>query len=219
MVQAGEKSIIEIIQKMIKAGESEAAIVKTLKELGVDAKKARRLLLIGEADTFALLKGDIAKIVRANVEREKDSLKKFLADEVEKTSKESERNVVSTVISDLQTYEKDIDQQRETYREGINENISKVSIVSERAKEKINELGKAMRQVQIDMDEIKLKGLASRNKYLSSTLIVMGIAFAIIDLYLLTNSFQSTQTSVDSLMIMVLLAIISITMMFVSTLV
>ena len=219
MVQSGEKSIIEIIQKMIKAGESEAAIIKTLKELGVDAKKAKRLLLIGEADTFALLKGDISKIVRANVEKEKESLKKFVTDEIEKSSKISERKVVSAVISDLQTYEKDIDIQRQNFREQINSNMSKVTFLSDKVKDKLNELGRAIRQVQIDMDEIKLKGIANRNRFLSSTMIVLGIAFAIIDLYLLMNSFQSTQTSVDSLMIMVLLAMISITMMFVSTLV
>ena len=38
-----EASIIEVIDKMVREGESEEKIIKTLKDLGVEPEKAKRL--------------------------------------------------------------------------------------------------------------------------------------------------------------------------------
>lgn len=214
-----ETSIIEIIQNMVRQGESEAAILKTLKELGVDPEQAKKLLLLGEADTFALLRGDIVKIVRENVQKEKTDLKNFINQEVKNQTSGSEQKVLKTVITDLQQYEKDIENQSKNFQEDMNENINRVSFLSERVKEKLNDLGSAVRQVQVDMDELKVRGIASRNKYISWMLIMLGIAFALIDLYLLMTTFNATVTSVDSLIILIIIGMISVTMLFVSTLI
>jgi len=64
---AKEASIIQIIQDMVKNGESEEKIIKTLESLGVEADKAKRLLLLGQADTFALLRNEISKIIAADM--------------------------------------------------------------------------------------------------------------------------------------------------------
>ncbi len=64
-----DTSIIEIIEKMVREGESEEKIVQTLKDLGIPQDKAKRLLLLGQADTFALLRGEIKKSCRPNWKR------------------------------------------------------------------------------------------------------------------------------------------------------
>ncbi|MBI2598204.1 MAG: hypothetical protein HYW50_03340 [Candidatus Diapherotrites archaeon] len=214
-----EASIIEIIQKMIKEGQSEAAIIKTLKELGVEPAQAQNLLRLGQANTFAVIEGDLAKLVKVQVEKERESLKRNIREEVEKTVEGSQQKVLSTAIQELQAYERDIESQRSSFQERMQETIGKVSFLSEKVKEKLNELGSAVRQVQFDMDELKVRGIGARNKYISYMLIVLGVVFALVDLYLLINSFQSTLLSVDSMIIMVVLAMVSITMLFVSTLI
>ena len=54
--ESQDVSIIKIIQDMVREGESEEKVIQTLKELGVDPDKAKRLLLLGQADTFGLLR-------------------------------------------------------------------------------------------------------------------------------------------------------------------
>ena len=73
-----EPSIIEIIQNMVREGESEEKIVQTLQQLGVEPKKAQRLLLLAQADTFALLRSEISKIVKQDVDAEKQGLNVFV---------------------------------------------------------------------------------------------------------------------------------------------
>ena len=127
--------------------------------------------------------------------------------------------MLASAISSLQDYERDMENQTQSFRAQTNDNISKVNQLSERVKEKLNELGSAVRQVQIDMDELKVRGIGTRNKQISSLLAILGVAFALIDLYLLLTTYQSAAASIDSIITMVLIALTAITMLFVSTLI
>jgi len=73
-----QASIIEVIQEMVRNGESEENIIKSLEQLGIEPDKAKRLLLVGQADTFALLQSEITKIVRNQVEMEKPQLVEYI---------------------------------------------------------------------------------------------------------------------------------------------
>ena len=64
MDRPSEASIISIIREMVQAGEPEENIIKSLKELGITEKDAKKLLLLGEADTFSLLQSEINKMVK-----------------------------------------------------------------------------------------------------------------------------------------------------------
>lgn len=211
-----DASIIDIIQKMVREGETEDKIVNTLKDLGVEPDKAKRLLLLGQADTFALLKGEIKKIVVQEMEQEKPTLKKFIQEEAMSSADASRQQLTKAVISDLKEYEKDITGQSKTFQEQINENIRKVNDLNDRVKGKLNELGEAVREVQIDMDEVKIKGVGGRNKIISNALMALGILFGLGDAFLFYTTFGQP-LSVDSLIVMTIVALITVTMMFVAT--
>jgi len=216
MADQKEASIIEIIEKMVREGESEERVLSTLKDLGVDSEKAKKLLLLGQADTFALLKGEIKKIVAQELEKEKPTFKKFIQEEAMSTSEESRHQLTKAVISDLKEYEKDITGQSHTFQDQIQGNIQKVNDLNERVKTKLNELGEAVREIQVDMDEVKVKGVGGRNKLISNALWILGLGFGVMDGYLFFTMMNKPIT-IDSLIMMVIMALISITMLFVAT--
>ncbi len=212
-------SIIEIIEKMISQGEADETILKTLKELGVEKEQAKKLLSQGKENDRAKISGDVLRGIRVEIEKEKAGLKKLITEEVSLAVQGIQKQVLASTISSVQLYEKDIEAQTNAFREQTNENINKVNELSERVKDRLNELGSAVRAVQIDMDELKVRGIGTRNKYISSLLIILGVAFLLIDLYLWLTTMQSTQTSVDSIIVQVLIALTGLTMLFVSTLI
>lgn len=216
MPQKVDSSIIEIIQRMVKEGESEEKIVKTLKELGVDEKKAKKLLLIGEADTFALLRSELAKIVKENIKNEIPALQKAIENETQKTAREIQGDMTKKSITEIQQYEKDMRGELNLFRDQAQEKIEKVSFLGENVKEKIEELTSEVRTFQLDLDEMKVKGISGRNQNISRALIGLGVLFGLADLYLFFTSY-SAGTTIDSIIVMVLIAIISVTMFFVAT--
>jgi hypothetical protein len=211
-----DASIIETIRKMVAEGESEEKIIRTLKDLGVEPDKAKRLVLLGQADTFALLKNEISKIVTAEIEKNKPALHETIKEEAGKISKEIRSELTKAVIADLRQYEKDITGQSKTFQEQINETVARISELSERVRAKLNELGGAVKQVQLDLDEMKVRGVGTRNRAITLLLIILGIAFCVGDLYLFFVTF-SGEITVDSIIITVIMALIGITMLFVST--
>ena len=106
--ETDESSIIKIIQRMVSDGESEEKIVQTLRDLGVDEDKAKRLLLLGQADTFALLRSEISKIVKEDLDKQKPEMKKFISSEAEKAGGQVRRNVWEELKKDAENYEKDL---------------------------------------------------------------------------------------------------------------
>ncbi len=126
MTKGKEASIIEIIEEMVRAGESEEKIVQTLKDIGISDKQAKKLLLLGEADTFALLKNEIRKIVKEDMEKEKEVLLEAISDEIEKSEEKVETHVKKAIeemrkslkqqIAEQQTEEDKKEKMREIVR-------------------------------------------------------------------------------------------------------
>ena len=211
-----EASIIEVIDKMVREGESEEKIIKTLKDLGVEPEKAKRLLLLGQADTFSLLKGEIKKIVEKEIEEEKPVMKKFIEEEAMSSAEGMRTELTKAVISDLKDYEKDITGQSKTFQEQIKDNIGRINELNDRVRTKLNELGEAVRQTQVDMNEVKIKGIGGRNRFISNALWGLGLIFGLSVLYQFwTLSGQAL--TIDSLILMAIMALISVTMLFVAT--
>lgn len=213
-----EASIIEVIRKMVADGENEEKIVQTLRDLGIEPDKAKRLVLLGQADTFALLKSEISKIVASEIEKQKPVLEKAIAEETKKISKGTKDELTSSIIVDLKKYEKDITGQSKTFQEQIGETVSKMAELSERVKTKLNEQGDAIKQIQLDMDETKLLGISKRNKLVSLILIIFGSGFCIGGFYLLVSTF-SGEITVDNIIFLVTMVLMGITMLFVSTMI
>ena len=211
LAERRESSIIEIIQKMVKEGENEDKIIRTLKDLGVEPDKAKRLLLLGQADTFALLQSEIGKIVRTEMEKERPEMKKYIEESSGEVSEGIRQKITKAVIADLKQYEKDVTGQSKTFQEQIGETLRSVSSLSDRVRVKLNELGEAVRTVQLDMEEMKIRGVGTRNKLITTFMIVLGLAAGVADIWLLYSTFGAPST------IMVILAMISITFLFVAT--
>jgi hypothetical protein len=219
---AGEKtqaSIIELIQKMVSEGMPEDKIIQTLKDLGVEPEKAKRLLLLGQADTFALLRSEIAKIVVEDLEKEKPAMITFMQGEADKAGQKSKDKISAMVMEDVQKYEKAITGQSKSFQEQIGENMRKVTELSDRVKDALNELGTQVGQLKVDMDEMKIRGIGLRNKAIGMTLFVIGLAFLLLDIYLLISKIIPANAiiSPDALVIMVILAMVGITTMFLAT--
>lgn len=216
--QKVEPSIIEAVQKMVAEGESEQNIIKTLRELGVDEEKAKRLLLVGQADTLALLRNEIKKIVTAYVELEKPKLVQFIEDSAEGAGEKVRQKVSNEVMDDIKQYEKAITGQSQTFEEQINDTVAKMAELSERVRLKLNELGEQVKQVQVDMEEFKLKGISMRNRMLSLGLIGLGFLFILIDLFIFVTQFHFGVT-IDAVIISVIVGLLGITMLFVATII
>ncbi|MBS3059344.1 MAG: hypothetical protein J4224_02865, partial [Candidatus Diapherotrites archaeon] len=127
MAEKSEASIIEIIQKMVRDGESEEKIIQSLKTLGVAPDKAKRLLLLGQADTFALLRSEITKIVKQSIEEQRGQTERIIGEEAKKAADENRERLTKAVIADLRQYEKDVTGQSKTFEEQINETVHRVT--------------------------------------------------------------------------------------------
>ncbi len=216
--QKTESSIIEVIRQMVAAGESEEKIVQTLKDLGVEPSKAQRLLLLGQADTFTLLRGEINKIVTEYVEKEKPRLVQFIEEEGSKAGDQIRREVGKSALEDLKRYEKDITGQSKTFQEQIHETVSSMAELNTRVREKLNDLGQQLKQAQLDLEEMKMRGVGGRNRAISLVLILVGLAFFAYDFYLFTTRFSGVLT-IDSMIVAVVVGLIGVTCLFVATLV
>jgi len=214
----GEASIIQIIQDMVKEGESEEKIVSTLKELGVEPEKAKRLLLLGQADTFALLRSEISKIITGDIEKEIPKLLKKIGEEARKKEKELRASLEKISSEQKRNFEETFTKTEKELATEFGEKVAKAIEVSSNVREKLNELGEHVYQTEVDLEEMKAKGIGARNKMISVLLVLLGIGFSISSLYLFFVSFQAAIT-VDSMIITVVMALIGVTMLFVSTIV
>lgn len=212
-----EASIIQIIQEMVKEGENEQKIISTLESLGVEPEKAKRLLLLGQADTFALLRSEISKIVREDIEKEKPEFVKFINQQAEKASNIAKEKITKDVLADVQKYEKAITGQSKSFQQQIAENMQRVTEISDRVRDSMNDLGNRVATIEKDLDEMKVRGVGVRSKLVSIILMGSGIIFCIAALFLFFINFQGV-VSIDSIIITVVMALVGITMLFVSTL-
>ena len=215
-----ESSIIEIIQQMVASGESEEKILSTLRDLGVPMEKAKRLLLIGQADTFALLRSEISKIVKADIDLEKPRLTKYIEEQAKTASDSMKGNIEKTVIADLQKYEKDITGQSKTFQEQIGDTVKKVTDLSARVRNQLNALGTQVDTIQKDLDEMKVSGLGMKNKVISIIFVLVGLGFLGLAGYYAYTFFEllTVGMPIDAIIALLVVGIIGITALFVASL-
>lgn len=99
-LKGNETSIIEIIEKMVKEGRPQKEIIAELKALGIKEEQARKLLLLGEADTFALLKNEIRKIVKEDMQKEEELFRKLIV-EIVREEEQKVEDSLSRQIKEL----------------------------------------------------------------------------------------------------------------------
>jgi hypothetical protein len=213
-----EPSIIEIIQNMVKEGESEDKILSTLSQLGVEQKKAQRLLLLAQADTFALLRNEISKIVKQDIEAEKQGLNQYIQKEAQSAVQGVKQNLASEIKDDLSSYEKQVSQDRKGFESQTVDTVTKFTDLAERIRIRVNELGKDVQQIKVDQDEMKLRGVGTQNRMVSFLLLGVGVLFVLAALGMFVFNFGAV-LSIESIIVFIIMALIGVAAMFVSTLV
>ncbi len=213
-----EPSIIEIIQNMVKEGESEDKILSTLSQLGVEQKKAQRLLLLAQADTFALLRNEISKIVKQDIEAEKQGLNQYIQKEAQSAVQGVKQNLATEIKQDLTSYEKQVSQDRKGFESQTVDTVTKFTDLAERIRIRVNELGKDVQQIKVDQDEMKLRGVGTQNRMVSFLLLGVGVLFVLAALGMFVFNFGAV-LSIESIIVFIIMALIGVAAMFVSTLV
>ncbi len=213
-----DPSIIEIIQNMVKEGESEDKILQTLSQLGVDPKKAQRLLLLGQADTFALLRSEISKIVKKDLEAEKKELNEFIQKESKAAVENARKGFGEQIKTDMRAYENEIDKQEKNFESGLDEKVGKYTDLAERIRLRVNQMGKDVQQIKIDQDELKLRGVGTQNRMVSFIMLGVGIIFVLAALGVFLFNFGAALT-IESMIVFIVMSLVGVAALFISTLV
>ncbi len=196
-VKSKDASIIAIIQEMVQKGESEEMIVSTLHDLGIDPKKAKRLLLLGQADTFALLRGEISKIVQENVELEKPKLAEYIRVEAKKAENEMTKKVEQRALNAFKEDQAFIENQATMFQSRINQGVKNIMQLNEETKKHIGELSGRLSNIERDVWSLKHRVFGSKlTKGASVILIGLQIGLVLASGYLLLTSFAGISTQV-----------------------
>lgn len=213
-----EASIIEVIQNMVREGETEEKIIQNLKELGVEPEKAKRLLLLGQADTFALLRSEISNIAKSDVESNVVKLQETVNKKMIEARTELKKSIETDFKKDFEVLKNSLIAENKDFREGIAEDVQKTLSITEKFRENLNELNLKVGEINADLEEVRLGGVGIRNKIMSMALIVGGIFFLIASVYLFFFKFSNSM-SIDAMIFTIITAMIGITMLFVATIV
>jgi hypothetical protein len=136
-----QASIISVIREMVQSGESEEKILASLKELGVKPGDAKKLLLLGEADTFSLLQNEINKMVKEYFDKEKPELEKSIREEVKKEEQEMTEKVEKRALSAFKEDQKFIENQATMFQARVNQSVKNILQLNEQTRQQIADLG------------------------------------------------------------------------------
>ena len=163
-------SIIETIDKMVKDGESEEKILSTLKDIGISPDNARRLLILGQADVFSLLKGEIKKNIKQEFEREEPELKKITHEETSVSLEEVKQQISKTIMNEVKEYEKNLASQNKALSDQLLQRIEKINELEEKAKTNLASQNKALQdQILTNLREYE-KNLTNQNNAMQQQL-------------------------------------------------
>ncbi|MFA6268928.1 MAG: hypothetical protein WCW13_01375 [archaeon] len=202
-----EKSIIQIIQKMVQDNESEEKIISTLETLGVEEGQAKRLLLIAQADTFTLLKSEIDKLVGAKVESKKEQIeedsRKFIDKEMDTRKSELSSSIEKEFLKNKLAFSED----QKRFQATVSDSVSKVAKLNEEAYMMAEENKKLIAMVQKDLAETKLKGIKLKRSLMRNILLLFGLLCFLSSLTFVVLVFNSA-FNVDYITISIVLALV-----------
>jgi hypothetical protein len=211
-----DKSIIQIMQKMVRDNEPEEKIVQTLCSLGVSDKQAKRLLLIAQADTFTLLGSEINKIVKETVSAEKEKIQTDSQRFINKLLEKEKVLVKEDITKEFLKHKLVLSTQQEKFQGSVNESVSKVAKLNEEVYNSSMENKKMIDQMKKDLEETKLKGFRARQSAVRSIMLLFGIAlFAISAITLIMTIL--TDFNIDYVTTGIALAFLGMVVVYFST--
>ena len=211
-----DKSIIQIMQKMVRDNEPEEKIIQTLKDLGVSEQQAKRLLLIAQADTFTLLGSEINKIVKETVSAEKEKMQsesqKFIGNVL---AKEKE-NVKEEINKEFLKHKLVLTEEQKKFQGSVTDSVSKIATLNEDVYNSSMTNKKMIDQMKKDLEETKLKGFQVRRSIMRNLMLGAGIIFFIIAAISMVLVLLTT-FSIDYITVGIALAFVGIIMVYFST--
>jgi len=167
-----QASIISIIREMVKSGESEENIIKLLQELGIDPKSAKRLLLLGEADTFALLQNEINKMVKQAFEEEKPKLVGYIKDAIENTEQGLVNKVEKRALNAFKEDQHFIENQATMFQARVNQSVKNIVELNNETKRNIADLGSRISNNEREVWSLKERIFGSKIINIVSTVLI-----------------------------------------------
>jgi len=211
-----DKSIIQIMQKMVRDNEPEEKIIQTLKSLGISERQAKRLLLIAQADTFTLLGSEINKIVKETVSAEKEKMQtdsqKFISAILEK----EKSNVKVEINKEFLTHKLALSTEQEKFQESVNESVSKIAKLNEDVYNSSMENKKMIDEMKRDIEETKLKGFKVRRSIVRKIILLFGVVMLVISAISLIMTIL-IELNIDYITTGIALAFIGIVVIYFST--
>ncbi len=208
-----QASIISIIREMVKSGESEENIIRSLKQLGVEEKKAKKLLLLGEADTFALLQNEINKMVKEYFDREKPNLTNYIKKELSVKEREMVNKVEKRSLSAIKEDQKFIENQATMFQARVNQSVKNILQLNNETKQNITNLGSRISNNEREVWSLKEKVLGSKTtKFVSAVLLSLEIGLVASTAYLVFTG--AANTTIDVMVIGGTIGAILATMIF-----
>lgn len=213
--QNKNKSIIEIIQKMVRENEPEEKVIDTLSALGVSKEQAKRLLLIAQADTFTLLSSEINKIVEESITKQQKRIEESSQKFVDKLLTEQGKTVTENIQKEFLKQKVILSETQQEFQKSVNDSISKIAKLNEEVytSSKANE--KMIDAIKKDLTETKLKGIRVRRSIARNALMLFGIISFILAFVLMIASI-AWQFNLDSVTGAVVFALIGSVIIYLS---
>jgi hypothetical protein len=192
--------------------------MQNLRELGVPQQKAEKLLLLAQADVLPVLQSEINRVVDKKVEEKKLDIIRNLQSELRLAEEKASQEVRDKSSQELKEYEKYLETKFAIVQSQLNESAKKSLDTSDMVRSKLLNDETRLRQLEVE-------GLGNRemqrvmHKTANIIIAALGILFAIATAYLFYQySSAGTAVTTESMIIGVVLGLISVTLLFVSTL-
>jgi hypothetical protein len=212
---ANEKSIIQIIQKMVQENEPEDKIIGTIKSMGVEEEQAKRLLLIAQADTFTLLSSEIDKIVQQKVDEKQKVIEEETRVFIDKDLEIKQKEISSKLEKEFLKYKLTLSDGQKQFQESVNDAISKLARLNEEVYAMGYENKKMIDTIERDLTETKLKGVKVRRSITRNTLLGIGMILFAVSVLLVINTFVS-KFNIDQITGAVVFALIGTALIYLS---
>ncbi len=187
----GNDSIINVIQKMVQEGEPREKIIKTLAGLGVDQEKAKRLLLIAEADTFTLLKKEISSVVQEQVNSERKNLEKTIDLKINSLESKQKQSVIEVANQGLSDVQNRINKNMDSFAENINKLINTSNKRLSSVKSNIDTINSRLSKAEMDIEEVKVHKFRKSSVFFSYIMLAFGALCLFISVFLMLTGMDS----------------------------
>ncbi len=208
MPEKKEASIIKAIREMMQNGDTEEKIVATLQEMGVKPEQAKRLAMIGQADTLTVLQQDIGRVAKAQIENEIPALRKMVETELIQTKKDLKKSI-----------KEELDDEMEAFGDRVKEDIKLVNEVNSSFGKKIGKVDEKIEEVKGEIKEMQMRRLGTKNEWISLVLVLGGIVFNVLAVIMFYLTFTAGTITLDSIILILVIALTGITMLFGSSII